>query len=67
MVRTPGLCWLGPFGGNECVPVSSWLGRHRTIGSVSFPHTYPIAVLLFSLQFYVILTGFTAVMIMTAT
>ena len=27
LVRTPGLCWLGPYGGNEWVPVTSWLGR----------------------------------------
>ena len=27
LVRIPGLCWLGPYGGNEWVPITSWLGR----------------------------------------
>ena len=27
LLRTPGLCWLGPYGGDEWGPVTSWLGR----------------------------------------
>ena len=44
LVRTPGLCWLGPYGGNDWVPVTSWLGRQECRW-VSFPHTCPRDVL----------------------
>ena len=38
LVRTPGLCWLGPYGGNEWVPVTSWLGRSTYRVHLLSPH-----------------------------
>ena len=60
LVRTPGLCWLGPWGRNEWVPIISWDGRNRCrVGLL--PPRCPIEVLIFSLWFCVILTVSTAV------